>query len=127
MTRDDYQAYIDAFMRGDFEGFTRYYAPDVRLSLAGGQVVLEGPDEIAGFYRNVFKRIRESLEILTFVSDEETLAAEVKTEFTALEDYPDFTVRPMRKGESARIVSFVFYRLRDGKFTDIRGCRYGMW
>ncbi len=127
MRRDEFQAYIDAFCRGDFAGFTRYYADDVRLSLAGGQVALRGRDAIAAFYRDVFKRIRESLEVVYFVADGEHVAVEIKTEFTALEDAPDFTVRPLRKGETARIVSFVHYRVRGGLFTDIRACRYGAW
>jgi hypothetical protein len=34
----------------------------------------------------------------------------------------------MRKGESARIVSFAHYTLNgDGKFADIRTVRYGLW
>ena len=52
---------------------------------------------------------------------------EIKTEFVALADYPDFVVRPMRKGESARVISFGHYDLKDGKFTNIRACRYAMW
>jgi hypothetical protein len=127
MTREDFHDYVAAFQRGDFPGFTKYYADDVRLSLASGARVLVGRPAIESFYRDVFRRIREELEILYLVIDENGVAAEIKTEFFALEDWPDFMVRPMRKGERARIVSYAHYTLRDGKFVDIRSVRYAMW
>jgi hypothetical protein len=127
MTRDDFFAYLAAFQRADFEGFSKYYVDDVRLSLAGGAKVMNSRAEIVAFYKEVLKRVRETLEVTYLVIDEHALAAEIKTEFTALEDWPDFMVRPLRKGESARIISFAHYTLRDGKFSEIRSCRYGMW
>lgn len=127
MTREDYLDYLAAFQRGDFDGFSKYYAEDVRFSLAGGTLVLEGRQAIVDFYKMALKRVRESLEVTYLVIDDAGLAVEVKTEFTALEDWPDFTVRPLRKGESARIVSWAHYKLRDDKFVDIRSVRAGFW
>ena len=51
------------------------------------------------------------------------MAAEVATEFHALEDWPDFIVGPIRKGESIHIISMVMYRFRDGKFAHIKSAR----
>lgn len=127
MTREDYLDYLAAFQRGDFDAFSKYYAEDVRFSLAGGTLVLEGRQAIVDFYKMALKRVRESLEVTYLVIDDAGLAVEVKTEFTALEDWPDFTVRPLRKGESARIVSWAHYKLRDDKFVDIRSVRAGFW
>ena len=127
MNREQFFDYIDAFMRQDFEGFSKHYAEDVHFSLAGGAKVMRGRQAIVDFYKTVFERIREHLEISYLVVDEGGIAAEIKTEFVALEDWPDFMVRPLRKGESARTISFVHYTLKDGLFSEIRTVRYGMW
>jgi ketosteroid isomerase-like protein len=127
MTREDFEDYFASFQRGDFDGFSKYYADDVTLTLAGGLKVLEGKKAIIDFYRHVLSRIREKLEITWMLMTEDGIAVEIKTEFIALEDWPDFMVRPMRKGESARTISFAHYTIKNGKFSDIRACRYGMW
>jgi hypothetical protein len=57
------------------------------------------------------------------VADEAGLAAEVATEFYALEDWPDFIAGPIRKGESIHIVSWVFYTIVNGRFQNIRSTR----
>ena len=127
MNRETFFEYVEAFQRQDFPGFTRFYADDVVLSLAGGARVIHGRQGIADFYKTVFERIRERLEVTYLVIDEGGVAAELKTEFIALEDWPDFMVRPMRKGETARIVSFAHYTLRNGLFSEIRSVRAGLW
>jgi len=122
MDKRRFRQYIDSFNRDDFEGFSSCYADDVVLELP--QTVLRGRQAIIDFYRLVKARIRETLEINQVIADEEGLAAEVATEFHALEDWPDFMVGPLRKGESIRIVSFVHYVIRDGKFTHIKSARF---
>jgi len=121
MDKNQFRDYIDCFNRNDFAGFSRYYTDDVVLELPRKQ--LRGRQAIVDFYREVKARVRETLQINQIVADEEGLAAEVATEFHALEDWPDFIVGPMRKGESINIVSFVMYRIRDGKFAHIRSAR----
>ena len=46
--------------------------------------------------------------------------AELHSEFLALQDLPEFTVRPMKKAGRIFIHTFVIYELRDGKFWRIR-------
>lgn len=122
MNKQMFRDYIDCFNRDDFAGFSRYYTDDVLLELPGKE--LRGPQAIVEFYRVVKARIRETLQINEIVADEEGLAAEVDTEFLALEDWPDFIVRPVKKGDSIRIVSFVHYRIRDGRFAHIKSARF---
>jgi hypothetical protein len=62
--------------------------------------------------------------VLEVIVDAEGLAAELATEFYALEDWPDFIVAPMKKGDAIRIVSFVHYTLCDGKFAHIKSARF---
>ncbi|HTY94101.1 MAG TPA: nuclear transport factor 2 family protein [Steroidobacteraceae bacterium] len=122
MNKQLFGDYIASFNRDDFEGFSKYYAPDVVLQL-GTRKTLHGRQAIIDFYREVKARIRETLVIRTVVADEEGLAAEVATEFHALEDWPDFIAGPIRKGESIHIVSWVFYTIVDGRFKTIRSTR----
>ncbi len=121
MDKQQFRDYIDCFNRNDFDGFSKCYADDVVLELPSKE--LRGRQAIIDFYRIVKARVRETLQINQIILDSEGLAAELATEFYALEDWPDFIVGPMRKGESIRIVSFVHYRLRGGKFAHIKSAR----
>jgi sulfur carrier protein ThiS len=122
MNKEQFRDYIDCFNRNDFAGFTRYYADDVLLELPKMQ--LRGPQAIIDFYRVVKARVRETLKINEVIADSEGLAAEVDTEFLALEDWPDFIVGPLKKGDAIRIVSFVHYKIRDGRFAHIKSARF---
>jgi len=122
MNKEQFRDYIDCFNRDDFPGFSRYYVEDVVLELPQKQLV--GRQAIVDFYKIVKARIRETLRINEIVVDADGLAAEVDTEFYALEDWPDFIVRPVKKGDSIRIVSFVHYKIRDGRFAYIKSARF---
>jgi ketosteroid isomerase-like protein len=123
MNKELFAEYVASFNRDDFEGFAKYYADDVVLQL-GTRKTLHGRQAIIDFYREVKSRIRETLVIRTVVADATGLAAEVATEFHALEDWPEFVAGPIRKGESIHIVSWVFYTIVDGRFKTIRSTRY---
>jgi len=114
--------YIACFNRDDYAGFGKYYADDVLLEL-GRKKQLRGRQAILDFYREVKARIRETLEIRNVICDEQGLAAEIATEFYALEDWPEFIAGPVKKGESIHIVSFVHYRIENGRFAHIRSTR----
>ena len=121
MDKGQFRDYIECFNRNDFAGFSRYYTDDVVLELP--RKVLRGRQAIVDFYKEVKARIRETLQINQVIADDEGLAAEVATEFYALQDWPDFIVAPIRKGESIHIVSFVHYVIRDGKFAHVKSAR----
>jgi len=114
--------YIACFNRDDYAGFGKYYADDVLLEL-GRKKQLRGRQAILDFYREVKARIRETLQIRNVICDEQGLAAEIATEFYALEDWPEFIAGPVKKGESIHIVSFVHYRIENGRFAHIRSTR----
>ena len=122
MNRAQFEQYITLFNQND-PGFIRFYHDDVILEL--GDAVIRTPQGIADFYNNVKRYIRESLQIGQFIADAGGIAVEVPSEFGCYRDWPDsFWGRPIKKGEVLRIVSFVLYRLEDGKFKHIRSARY---
>jgi hypothetical protein len=61
---------------------------------------LQGKDGIANFYRDMFKTVRENLTIHQFVADENGIAADITTQFTAIEDAPNFVVGALKKGNA---------------------------
>jgi hypothetical protein len=124
MTKEEWlQDYIGAFNRGDFDSFTEFYDDDVVLYL-GQKAEIRGRQGIRDFYTNVFARVRETLTVDKVVLDDDGLACIIRTEFLALEDWPDFIAGPMTKGQSIFIESYIFYTIgSNGKFTEIRTTR----
>jgi hypothetical protein len=123
MNAADYADYIDCFNRSDFEGFGKYYHDDVLFEL-GDKRTIVGRENILDFYRDVKSKVRETLDIVSAVGDENHLAVHVRTEFYGLEDWPDFVAGRLMKGESINIESLGYYYLRDGKIARILGARF---
>ncbi|MBA1204829.1 SnoaL-like domain-containing protein [Pseudomonas capeferrum] len=122
MQKADYLRYIDCFNRGDFAGFSCFYADDVVLEL-GTKARLEGRAAIVAFYRQNKDRVRETLRVDNLIIDDTGIAAELDTQFLALQDWPDFIAGPLRQGDTLHIVSLVHYRLLDGLFSHIKSAR----
>lgn len=112
-------AYMEAFNRSDYEALRGFYDPDVQLVIGNG-TELVGAQAIIDFYREVKSKTRRTISILQSVANENTIAAELESEFLALEDAPDFTSGPMAKGDRLYINSFVFYELCEGRYARIR-------
>lgn len=121
--RQAFLEYTRAFSNADFERFSQYYTDDVRCQLAS--LVLERKEGIVKFYREMFKTVRENLTLHRLVADDNGLAADITSRFTAIEDAPNFVVVPLKKGEFVEVHVFVYYTLRDGKIADIRVARAG--
>jgi len=117
--------YARAFSNADFERFSQYYTDDVVCELTGPGIVLRGKDGIVHFYREMFKKVRESLTLHHLIADDGGIAADVTSQFTAIEDAPDFVVAPLKKGEFVRVPVFVHYELADGKISRIKVARAG--
>jgi hypothetical protein len=123
--RQAFLEYTRAFSNAEYEKFSRYYTDDVRCELGATGIVLEGRDGIVSFYRAMFQKVRESLTLHHLIADDTGLAAEITSQFTAIEDAPDFVVAPLKKGEFVRGQMFVHYTLRDGRIAHIRVARAG--
>ena len=121
--RQAFMEYTRAFSNADFERFSQYYTDDVRCQLAS--IVLERKEGIVNFYREMFKTVRENLTLHQLIADDNGLAADITSRFTAIEDAPAFVVAPLKKGEFVEVHVFVYYTLRDGKIADIRVARAG--
>jgi ketosteroid isomerase-like protein len=119
MSEARFRAYIDAFNRQDSAAYTDYYADDVVLTIAG-RTELRGRQAIIDFYKNVTSETVRTIQVNKVITAANHLAAELQSEFLALQDVPNFTSGPMKKGGRIFINTFAFYNLRDGKFARIR-------
>jgi hypothetical protein len=119
----DYRGYIDAFNRDDYAAFGDYYDDDVVLVIAGKRE-LRGRQAIFDFYRTVKAQTRRTIQVNRVIMGRDELAAELQSEFVALEDIPDFLAGPMRKGGRIFVTTFVLCELRQGRFVRIRSAEY---
>ena len=118
-----FRDYMQAFNASDWEALRDYYAPDVRLVIGNG-TELNGRDAILAFYGKVKRQTRRTIEVVQCFADGQTLAAEIESEFLAVEDVPDFAVRPMAKGDRYYLNSFVFYDFEGEHYTRIRAATF---
>ena len=123
MTAERFRAYIDAFNRNDYAAFGDYYQDDVVLVIAG-KTELRGRENIFAFYKTVKSQTRRTIQVNRVVVTSDRIAAELQSEFLALEDVPDFSAGPMKKGGRIFINTFVIYDLVGGKFARIRSAEY---
>lgn len=123
MDEEAFRSYVRAFNENEFDEFSSYYADDVVFEL-GDRLRLEGRDAIVEFYRNVGKQVEETLEVSYVIADGDRIAAELVTEFRAIEDVPDFIAGSLASDETLKIISFVHYELQNGRFSHIKSARY---
>ena len=122
--RAAFLAYTRAFSEGEFDLFAAYYTDDVILEL-GSVPPIHGKNGIIGYYRKMFREVREDLKINRVVADDDGIAADITARFTAITDAANFTVTPLKKGESASLHVFVHYTLRNGLISHIQVARRG--
>lgn len=114
-----FRAYLRAFNRSDWDALRAFYAPDIRLVIGNG-TELVGREAIVDFYGKVKRQTMRTIELVQCFADGNVLAAEIESEFLALEDAPDFAARPMARGDRYYLNSFVFYEFEAEQYTRIR-------
>jgi hypothetical protein len=119
-----FHAYAAAFSNADFDRLTAFYRPDVTLEL-GSIPKMNGREEIAGFYRPMFAKVRERLTVHDVRATDDAIRLDATTRFTAVEDAPDFVVGAMKRGEHIEGRVLVDYALKDGLIASIRVSRNG--
>jgi len=114
-----FRDYMHAFNASDWEALRRFYAADIELVIGNG-TTLRGRDAIVDFYRDIKSRTSRTIEIVDCFSEGNMLAAELKSEFVALIDAPDFPTRPLQRGDRYYINSFALYEFRGSEYHRIR-------
>jgi ketosteroid isomerase-like protein len=122
LTDAQFRSYLAAFNRSDFDGFGRFYAPEVEFF--GRAAHLRGRDEVVRFYRDVKSRVRETVTLHGIIVTPRAIVADLATELHALEDWPDFPTGPLALGETRRSQNFIWYDVAEDRFTRIRSAHH---
>jgi predicted SnoaL-like aldol condensation-catalyzing enzyme len=120
-TRADLEAYIGHFNGKRYEQQIAYYAPDVVYKV--GSLTLTSPQQIADFYTEFHQYVKEHVEIVQIAIDGDTVGVVLHAIFQPFKDYIRNGLT-FKVGTTTDIVSFVFYRLKNGKIHRIRMTRY---
>jgi len=120
-SRADLQQYLDHFNNKQYDQQVAYYSPDVVYKV--GSLTLTSPKQIADFYRDFHQYVKEFVRLGDYVQNGDTVAVSMPSQFEAFKDY-DKNGLTYKAGESRYIVSFIFYKLQDGKIKQIRVARY---
>ncbi|MPT49052.1 MAG: nuclear transport factor 2 family protein [Sphingobium sp.] len=118
MKREEYDDYVNRFNKRDLTVFDEYLSPDVKVW--NGEFFYTGIDGMKNHYAVIWKSFIETLNILRFVSDEKTAAAELLTTFEPTADADSTPVGPVRIGDRLEFHGVVLYEIADGRFTSIK-------
>ena len=122
LTEADFRAYIAAFNRSDFDGFSKYYAEDVEFEGRGRH--FKSRAEVLTFYREVKSRMRETITIKDIIVGDTDMSANIVTELVAYRDWPEFVTGPVKKDQVILSENFVWYEMKNAKFIHIRSAGY---
>jgi hypothetical protein len=116
--RERYDEYIRRFNVEDATAFDEFLAPDMRMQ--NGTLVYCGVQGMKDHYAKIWGTLRETLNVLRFVSDAGTLAVQMWTHFEALTDADQTIFGPLRAGECLDYRGVIMYRIdASGRFADI--------
>ena len=120
-TRADLEAYLGHFNSKRYAQQIAYYAPDVVYKV--GSLTLTSPQQIADFYAEFHQYVKEHVEIVQIAIDGDSVAVALHAIFEPFRDYVRNGLT-FKVGTTTDIVSFVFYRLKEGRIHRIRMTRY---
>lgn len=118
MDRATFDDYIARFNAQDATAFDDYIHPELRMQ--NGGMVFHGVQGMKDHYAWIWRSFSEVLDVQRFVSDDDSIGIEMQTHFTALRDDPDTPFGPVVAGDRFEYHGNIMYRMRDGKFGDIR-------
>jgi ketosteroid isomerase-like protein len=118
MTANEFLEYIDYFESGRYDD---YYTDDVVFQLPQRKLV--GKQAVKDYYNHLNQYLREVMYVKKVLSEGNALVAHLFTDFVCIRDWPEFHIKPMKKGEVYRGEYLILYKLRDGKFCHIRSAR----
>lgn len=117
MKRSAYDEYIRRFNAEDATAFDDYLSPDMRM--LNGALEFHGVEGMRDHYENkIWPFFVERLNVHRFVSDENTLAVQLVTQFTAKAD-ADTIFGSVVAGEQFEFRGIVMYEIVDGRFGRI--------
>jgi len=118
MERRMFDDYINRFNARDAMAFEDYIDPNAKV--INGTLEIRGMQGMKDHYAKIWKTFREELHVERFVSDEQTLAIQMWTHFTAMKDDDNSMFGKVKAGETFDYHGVIMYQIAKGKFTDIK-------
>lgn len=118
MKKEIFDDYISRFNKRDATTFEDYIDPNARI--VNGTLEILGMQGMKDHYAKIWKGFSEELHVERFVSDEQTLAIQMWTHFTAQKDDKESLFGPVRAGETFDYHGIIMYEIVNGKFTSIK-------
>lgn len=116
--QQSYRRYIACFNAQEFDCFANYYTDD--MEYGEGKWHLRSRAEFVAFYRNAWKHLREHITINSIEIRGTKLVADISNHIVVFQDFPDFPVRPLAKGDDYVVRGKVAYSMRGGRFFRIK-------
>lgn len=117
MDRSRFDDYIRRFNARDASAFDDFLQPDV--SVVNGTLRLDGVAAMKAHYAAIWATFFEVIHIERYVADENTVAAQMWTHFSAQREDPASPFGHVRSGDRFDFRGLVMYRLVDGRFGGI--------
>ncbi len=126
MQRREFDVYVQRFSARDYGVFNDYYIPDFELHVSS-TVVLKGLDEVQRFYKFLHHHIQERILVDRFVSDQHTIALEVRVQITGIRELTAEAIaaagytslHPIAVGQTIDIPQFIHYHIGAEKFEAV--------
>lgn len=118
MDRTRFDDYVRRFNAQDATAFEDYLGEDVHVQ--NGRPHYDGVQGMKDHYARIWRSMRETLEVLAFVSDGATMAVELHTHFEVLRDDADSPFGAVRVGTQFDYHGVVMYRVAGGKIRAIK-------
>jgi ketosteroid isomerase-like protein len=113
-----YRKYLECFNAHDVDCFSNFYDDEV-VFMAAPLPGMIGREAIVRFYQGAWMHLHEHLVLRSLAVENGRLVASVQNTIEVLEDYPDFPVRALKKGERYVREGTVYYELHGGRFIRI--------
>jgi SnoaL-like domain len=116
--RQRYDEYIRRFNEQDFTAFDDFLTPDMQMQ--NGGLRYSGVQGMKDHYAKIWGKLKETLTVKRFVSDEACLAVHLHARFDVLVDDPAALFGSVRRGEIFEYDGVIMYQIQGGKFSDIK-------
>ncbi len=119
MSGFDYEAYVQAFNRGDDAALVeKYFAPDFKFT--GTTRRYETREEFLQFLRWAHDGVSEIIRPITVMQEDDRIFAEIDMDFIATRPRPDFPFAQLQPGDVITVKFFVLYHLDAGIVTELK-------
>lgn len=119
LSAEAFQKYIDRFNGQDPTAFDDYLASD--LAVFNGGLTITGVQGMKDHYAKIWPDFIETVNVLRYVSDADSIGVQMWTHFEAIGDRPDSLFGAVQKGETFDFRGLVMYEVNaEGKFSAIR-------